>query len=71
LAANHPLVLAKRLRTGEIAMTRAAEEMMNVGWSQPEYDELMIAMSILYRVRVARARMYQEKLSRASNFPKL
>jgi hypothetical protein len=49
LAENRPTKrLARLLRTAEVAMTRAAQDMMNAGSSQPEYDELMLAMRVLY-----------------------
>ena len=48
LSENKPKRLRRLLRKAEVAMTRAAQDMMNAGWSQPEYDELMMAMRILY-----------------------
>jgi len=48
LAENSPMRLGRLLWTAEVAMTRAAEEMMNLGSSPPEYEELMTAMRVLY-----------------------
>ena len=48
MAENDPLLLKRRLRTAEIAMTRAAEGILNSKASEQEYQELITAMRRLY-----------------------
>ena len=48
LAENDPLPLKARLYAAEVAMTRAAQEMLNSEEGVPEYLELMASMRTLY-----------------------
>ena len=48
LAENDPLFLKTRLRAAEVAMTRAAQQLLNTNEATQEYAKLMAAMRTLY-----------------------
>jgi hypothetical protein len=42
------LLLKTRLRAAEVAMTRAAQQLLNTNEARQEYEKLMAAMRTLY-----------------------